>query len=325
VQAVKDVSFELMPGERTAIVGESGSGKTAVALALMGLLAPEAVLSGSVWLGNRDILRLSEKQMTSLRGRELAMVYQEPQASLNPALTVGYQVREAIRAHSSVSSGVARQRAIELLAEVGIARPSESAHRYPHEFSGGMQQRVVLAMAMASEPKVLIADEPTTALDVTTQAHVLKLMGELASEHGTAVLLITHDLPLATTFVDNVNVMYAGHIVESTTPAQLLSQPAHPYTIGLLQSVCSPEMDTAVPVPCLPGEISDARRGGSGCPFEPRCRFSTDLCRGEFPPRRELHLETGGLATSLCHYAETVSVEGYASMQVPSEESTRHA
>lgn len=283
VRAVNGVSFHLEPGETLGLVGESGSGKSVTALTIMRLLPPGArVEGGRVRMDGRDLLSLSEREMRRLRGASIAMVFQEPMTSLNPVLTVGDQIAEAIRLHEPVSAGEAWRRAVEMLERVGIPEPARRARQYPHQLSGGMRQRVMIAMAVACRPRVLIADEPTTALDVTVQAQILDLMKELQREFGTAILLITHDLGVVAETCNRVAVMYAGRIVEMAPVAALFDRPLHPYTEGLLHSL---------PYAARPRERLRAIRGSvpnlarlpSGCAFHPRCPYADALCARNVP------------------------------------------
>jgi oligopeptide transport system ATP-binding protein len=290
VFAVNGVSLQLDRGETIGLVGESGSGKSVTSLAMMRLLppAPGAVVEGDIVFDGREIIDLSEKEMRAMRGRDLAMVFQDPMTSLNPVLRIGEQVEETIRAHRRGKNGGqnasnARARAAELLGLVGISAPEDQLERYPHEFSGGMRQRVMIAMALAMRPKLLIADEPTTALDVTIQAQVLELVQELTSETGTALILITHDLGVVARMTRRVAVMYAGRILESAPTGVLFAEPKHPYTVGLLHSI--PRLD-APPGSLRPieGAPPDMHEVPPGCPFAPRCAWRLDVCWTEMPP-----------------------------------------
>jgi len=248
VTPVQGITFSVRPGERIGLVGESGSGKSLTALSII-QLNEGARLGGSIRLGERDLLTLSRREMTRVRGGEIAMVYQDPMSSLNPVRTIGHQLIEAIRLHDRMSRADAAARAVELLAEVGVPLPQERLAQYPHEFSGGMRQRVMIAMAMSSRPKVLIADEPTTALDVTTQSRIIDLLDKLADEHGTAVILITHDLGVAAGFCERIHVMRHGRIIEEAPVDQLYSRPEHPYTRALLGAVVDLTVDVHRPIP----------------------------------------------------------------------------
>jgi oligopeptide transport system ATP-binding protein len=304
VFAVNGVSLFLDVGETLGLVGESGSGKSVTSLALLRLLPapPAAEVQGRIRLGDRDIARLSEREMQAVRGRDVAMVFQDPMTSLNPVLRIGEQIEETIRAHRPIDARAARAQAIELLGLVGIPDAARQLDRYPHEFSGGMRQRVMIAMALALEPALLIADEPTTALDVTIQAQVLELLRDLTTRTGTAVLLITHDLGVIARMTRRVAVMYAGTIVESTTTAELFAAPNHPYTVGLLRSIPRLDDDAGVLHP-IEGSPPDLREIAPGCPFAPRCAWRVDRCWGTPPPLRAIEGTADGPADHLvaCH------------------------
>jgi len=292
IYAVNGVSFDLQAGGALGLVGESGSGKTVTSLAILGLLPRPAakVAAGEVWLGDRDLLRLSDREMRRLRGKEISLVPQDPMNGLNPVLTVGEQVVETIQAHEDVRRREARRRAAELLGTVGIPRPGDQLDRYPHQFSGGMRQRVLIAIALALRPALLIADEPTTALDVTVQAQVLELLRELTVERGTAMLLISHDLGIMARMTRRIMVMYAGHLVESAPTAEIFARPSHPYTAGLLRSI--PRLsDVGRPLTPIAGAPPELDRPPRGCPFAPRCAWALDVCWQEMPP-----LENAGAA-----------------------------
>jgi len=285
VKAVDGVSFDLRAGERMAIVGESGSGKSVTALSILGLVDPPAghVVGGEVVFEGRDLLSLSEAELRTVRGRRIGYVFQDPMTALDPAFTIGSQLVETIRLHSRISRAEARARAIELLEDVQIGHAEQRLTSYPHQLSGGMRQRVVIALALASSPALLIADEPTTALDVTTQAQILELIFGLATERGTAVLLITHDLGVVAGTCDRVQVMYAGRVVEQGTAAQIFAAPRHPYTWALLRSTVrldEERPDRLTPVPGAPPSLVDVP---PGCPFHPRCAFCVGECRAEVP------------------------------------------
>ncbi|WP_103380418.1 ABC transporter ATP-binding protein [Pseudonocardia dioxanivorans] len=286
VKAVDGVSWYVDSGETLAIVGESGSGKSVSAMTLLGLVPspPATFPSGQVLLEGRSLLDMPESQQRKLRGSDLAMIFQDPLTALNPVFRVGDQIAEMIRAHQSVGKMAAKTRAVELLAEVGIPDPRLRATQYPHEFSGGMRQRAMIAMALANDPKVLIADEPTTALDVTVQAQIMALLEKLQAERDTAIVLITHDLGLVAAHADRIMVMYAGHVVEEGTNDEIFTAPRHAYTHGLLSSLT--RMDHARPekLEPIPGQPPNLARVPEGCPFHPRCRFATDACRADVPP-----------------------------------------
>jgi oligopeptide transport system ATP-binding protein len=293
VRAVDGVSFTLERGETLGIVGESGSGKSVTALAVMGLVRdpPGRIAGGSIRFEGRDLRAASAEEMRSLRGNGIAMVFQDPMTSLNPVLTVGRQLTEVMEVHLGLSPAAARQRAIELLSLVGIAAPERRIDDYPHRFSGGMRQRVMVAMAVACNPRLLIADEPTTALDVTIQAQILELLRSLQAELGMAMILITHDLGVVAGMADRVAVMYAGRIVEEGPTEAIFETPRMPYTIGLLQSVPRldrPEGERLVPIPGLPPAGS---AGPGRCSFAPRCRLAAGPCAEAAPPLRPVGTE----------------------------------
>ena len=278
IEPVRGVSFDLNKGQRLGLVGESGSGKSVTALAIMGLIRPPGMVSdGEVRLRDTNLLELRPRAMAGLRGGEIAMVYQDPMSALNPAFTVGRQISEAIRLHEDVSKEEAHSRAIDLLFEVGISAAKDRYRSYPHEFSGGMRQRAVIAMAIAASPSVLIADEPTTALDVTTQARIMALLSRLSSERSMSVILITHDLGVAAGFCDDVDVMYAGRIVEQARTLDIYSSPLHPYAEALLKSLCTMDTDPRTAIPSIPGQPPLPQLLPSGCTFHPRCPYAHEL------------------------------------------------
>ena len=288
-RAVDGVSFVLDRGETLGLVGESGCGKSVTALSVMRLVAdpPGRVEGGQVFLEGRDLLALSEEDMCQVRGDDVAMIFQEPMTSLNPVLTCGYQIMEAVSLHQGVSRQEARQRAVEMLKLVGIPAPEERVDEYPHQLSGGMRQRVMIAMALSCNPHLLIADEPTTALDVTIQAQILELLDDLQREFHMAVLLITHDMGVIAEAADRVAVMYAGKIVELAVSKQLFSRPLHPYTRGLLESI--PRLEGGRErLEIIPGMVPDARAFPAGCRFAPRCPWVQVRCREELPVLNEV-------------------------------------
>jgi oligopeptide/dipeptide ABC transporter ATP-binding protein len=289
VYAVNGISFDIGPGETLGIVGESGCGKSVTALALLGLL-PRAgrVRSGTAHFDGRDLLQLKQRALRRVRGRQIAMIFQDPMTSLNPVLTIGRQIREPLETHFGMNRKAATARAAELLDRVGIPSPDARISDYPHQFSGGMRQRAMIAMALACRPKLMIADEPTTALDVTIQAQILALLRELVAEERTALILITHDLGVVAGMCERVNVMYAGMFMETGSADQLFASPRHPYTLGLLQSV--PRLDAARRAQLQPieGAPRDMLRSPSACPFQPRCRFEVEQSRLEVPPLVEI-------------------------------------
>ena len=284
VRAVEDVSFDVDQGEILAIVGESGSGKSVTSLSIMGLLAePGHVAGGSLEFEGKDLATLSEKQYRELRGNDMAMIFQEPMTSLNPVYRVGNQIVEAIRTHEKVSKAEAKARAVDLLRKVGIPSPEARINDYPHQMSGGMRQRVMIAMALACNPKLLIADEPTTALDVTIQAQILDLLRRLRDDTGMAVLLITHDLGVVSETADRVVVMYCGQVVEEAEVRTLFDHPMHPYTLGLLKSIPRLEDDESKRLYMIKGMVPNPLEMPPGCHFSDRCDSCMDICRTKVP------------------------------------------
>lgn len=285
LRAVDDVSFEIPAGGTIGIVGESGCGKSVTSLSILRLIQrPGRIASGKILFDGKDLLALSDKEMRAIRGQKIAMVFQEPMSSLNPVYTVGEQIAESVILHQKKSKKQAIERAIELLALVGIPSPGERVHAYPHQLSGGMRQRVMIAMALACDPQLLIADEPTTALDVTIQAQILELLGDLRKKTGMAVMLITHDLGLVAEFAEHVVVMYAGRVVESAPVKDLFRKPTHPYTRGLLRSVPSYADNARQPrLPTIPGVVPDLRKLPPGCRFRDRCDVVIDRCSKDEP------------------------------------------
>ncbi len=284
VRAVEDVSFDADQGEILAIVGESGSGKSVTSLSIMGLLAePGHVAGGSLEFEGKDLATLSEKQYRELRGNDMAMIFQEPMTSLNPVYRVGNQIVEAIRTHEKVSKAEAKDRAVDLLRKVGIPSPEARINDYPHQMSGGMRQRVMIAMALACNPKLLIADEPTTALDVTIQAQILDLLRRLRDDTGMAVLLITHDLGVVSETADRVVVMYCGQVVEEAEVRTLFDHPMHPYTLGLLKSIPRLEDDDSKRLYMIKGMVPNPLEMPPGCHFSDRCDSCMDICRTKVP------------------------------------------
>jgi oligopeptide/dipeptide ABC transporter ATP-binding protein len=291
--AVRDLSFTIAPGEALGLVGESGSGKSLTSLAIMQLLPSQARVSGEVLLangkGSDDLLRLAGPAMRDLRGRRLAMIFQEPMTALNPVMRVGSQIAEAVRAHHRVSRREAWDRAVTAMQDVAIPDAARRARDYPHQLSGGMRQRIMIAMAIVNRPQLLIADEPTTALDVTVQAQVLELLGELRAKFGLTMLFISHDLAVIANLADRVAVMYAGNLVELGTKQQIFASPAHPYTQGLLQSAPSLATDRKRPLNTIEGTVPPLHAVPPGCAFEPRCRFRVAACAQGQPPLLEVH------------------------------------
>ena len=286
VRAVNGISYTVEPGELVAIVGESGSGKTVQAQAVLGLVAqpPGEIVGGAVEFDGVELLGLPEDRMRALRGRRISMVFQEPMTSLNPVLSIGRQLTEAMRLHLRLTRTVAEERAVSLLGMVGIADPERRLRQYPHHLSGGMRQRVMIAIAIACEPLLIVADEPTTALDVTIQAQILALMQDLTRRLGVALVIITHDLGVVARYADRVNVMYAGRIVEHGAARDVYRRPAHPYTIGLLNSVPRLDRPRGVRIEPIPGSPPDPARPRPGCAFAPRCPYVVDRCTREEPP-----------------------------------------
>jgi len=289
VYAVNGISFEIAAGETLGIVGESGCGKSVTALALLGLL-PRAgrVKSGTARLEGRDLLQLTDRELRRLRGRQIAMIFQDPMTSLNPVLTIGRQIREAVETHFDVDRKEAEAKAAEALDRVGIPSAKARLRDYPHQFSGGMRQRAMIAMALACEPKLLIADEPTTALDVTIQAQILGLLRELVAEENAALILITHDLGVVAGTCERVNVMYAGMFMETGSAEQLFGSPRHPYTLGLLQSVPRLDAGRRLRLHPIEGSPPNMLRAPTACPFQPRCTYEVDLSQREVPQLVEI-------------------------------------
>jgi peptide/nickel transport system ATP-binding protein len=292
VQAVDDVSFTLDPGEMVGIVGESGSGKSVTAMTLMGLTrGPNATFSGHAMLGDLDLITASEQQLRRIRGRRIAMIFQDPMTALNPVYRVGDQIVEQIRVHEKVSKAAAYARAVDLLDRVGIPMAKDRARSFPHEFSGGMRQRVMIAMALSCSPEILVADEPTTALDVTIQAQILAEIETLRKETGVGVILITHDLGVIADVADRVVVMYAGRVVEQGNLDEIFYDPLHPYTWGLLGSVPRVDKDRPGRLPTIPGSPPSLLHPPGGCHFSPRCPWRFDQC-AEVPQLRSSDWES---------------------------------
>ena len=284
-KAVDGVSYTVRPGETACLVGESGCGKTVSALSILGLLPqpPAQIAGGEVLFKGRNLLELAEEDLQSVRGREISMVFQEPMTSLNPVFTIGHQIEEVISNHEGVSHKEAEIRILKLLQDVGIPSPKERIHDYPHNLSGGQRQRVMIAMALACSPDLVIADEPTTALDVTIQAQILNLFRELQEKRGMAILQITHDLSVVAGIADRIYVMYAGIVVEEGSVWQIFRDPSHPYTMGLLESLPG-RREKGQELATIPGIVPDPTMKPSGCPFHPRCNFFLESCRDQFPP-----------------------------------------
>lgn len=286
VNAVNGVSFEVQRGETLAIVGESGSGKSVTAMSLLRLIPspPGEIVAGDVEFDGRNLLDMDDEQLRNIRGNEIAMIFQEPMTSLNPVLTIRRQLAEPMEVHGKVRRQDINARCIDLLRQVRIPDPEARLDAYPHQFSGGMRQRVMIAMALACEPRLLIADEPTTALDVTVQAQILELLKDLTRQHGSSMILITHDLGVVARYADRINVMYAGRVVESGTAMEIFENPRHPYTLGLIESM--PRLDASAKSRLHPieGQPPDLGNPPPGCAFHPRCRFAREQCRQDVPP-----------------------------------------
>jgi oligopeptide/dipeptide ABC transporter ATP-binding protein len=285
VKAVDGISYEVGEGETVAVVGESGCGKSVGALSILRLIPdpPGRIVGGSIRFNGRDLLALSEEDIRKVRGREIGMIFQEPMTSLNPVLTIGLQLTETVRQHFAVSEKAAEARAVELLGMVGIGDPVRRLRQYPHHLSGGMRQRVMIAVALSCEPKLIIADEPTTALDVTIQAQILELMKDLTRRLGVALIIITHNLGVVARYADRVNVMYAGRIVESGSARHIYHSPSHPYTLALLRSVPRMDQPRKAKLDPVEGQPPDLMRLDAGCAFRPRCRFAVSRCQEAAP------------------------------------------
>jgi oligopeptide/dipeptide ABC transporter ATP-binding protein len=308
VKAVTDVSYELFPGEVLGIVGESGSGKSVSMLTVLGLIPqpPGRIVKGEAVFKGRNLLTMNKDELRKVRGGDMAMIFQDPMTSLNPVLTVGGQIAEAIRAHNpGVGDDEAQRRVIDLLALVGVPNPEQRYHQYPHEFSGGMRQRGMIAMAIANSPSVLVADEPTTALDVTIQAQIMEVIKAAQRETHAAIVLITHDLGLIAELADRVVVMYAGRVVELCDVFTLFNDPKHPYTLGLMNSLAKLDSDQQRLEP-IPGQPPSMISPPPGCAFHPRCVVSQGraVCRTDIPPLRSF-----GDHVAACHFAEEVAAQ----------------
>jgi oligopeptide transport system ATP-binding protein len=302
VKAVDGVSYSVNPRETLAIVGESGSGKSVNALAVMGLVPPPGrITRGSVIFHGHNLLELEEEELRRIRGNRVAMIFQDPLTSLNPVFSVGNQIAEVLVTHDEMSKRQAKARAVELLEMVGISNAKERLGDYPHQFSGGMRQRVMIAMAIAMSPSLLIADEPTTALDVTIQAQILSLLKSLQREFNMALILITHDLGVVAEHADTVAVMYAGRIAEYTRTNEVYYRPQHPYTMGLMSSIARLDRERKVRLNPIRGQPPSLVSLPPGCPFHPRCDYAQDVCRVEYPELAPRTREPGHLAA--CHFA----------------------
>jgi len=302
VKAVDDVSFDVKQGETVALVGESGCGKTMTALSIMGLIPrPQAeIVAGEIRFEGMDLLKLEAEEMRRIRGAEIAMVFQEPMTSLNPVLKIERQLTETLEAHGDVSKQDARARALELLRLVGIPDAAERLQQFPHQFSGGMRQRVMIAIALSCRPKLILADEPTTALDVTIQAQLLELMRGLSRQFGVALVIITHNLGVVARYADRVNVMYAGKIIESGAAADIYRDPRHPYTMGLLRSVPRLDQPRKARLEPIEGQPPDLWNLPPGCSFRARCKFAVEKCAWETPALRRI----GGGHSAACLLVE---------------------
>lgn len=304
-KAVDGVTYAIEPGETLGVVGESGSGKSVTALSILQLLPmpPGKFEGGAIRFRGENLIGASEERMREIRGNEIAMIFQEPMTALNPVFTVGNQISETVKLHQGLDDDAARARAIEMLKKVGIPAPEKRVDEYPHQLSGGMRQRVMIAMAMACDPAVLIADEPTTALDVTIQAQILDLIRDLQEESGMSVLLITHDLGVVAETAHHVAVMYAGRVVEYAKASELFNEPRHPYTIGLLQSL--PDLAVAGErLTAIPGMVPSATRFPSGCRFRTRCPLASAECEAEVPPL--VPIAKGSKHTVACHHLDQI-------------------
>jgi len=307
VRPVDGVSFTVAPGEAVGLVGESGSGKSMTLKAILGVLPPEAkVTAGNVVLDGTDLTGLSNSRLNKVRGRRIAMIFQEPMSALNPVMRVGNQIAEGPRVHLGMSRAQSVRRALELMRRVGIPDPERRFRAFPHEFSGGMRQRVMIAIALSSDPELILCDEPTTALDVTIQDQILRLLAQLCRESGTSLVFVTHDLPVVAQICHQVAVMYAGRIVEQGTVSEVFRSPLHPYTLGLLKS--APDVDqpdqSLVPIPGSPPSLLSPP---SGCRFHPRCKFAEEDCKVSDPP---LRLLDAGRSTACLHYERCLDEMG---------------
>lgn len=303
--AVRDVSFDVPRGGKVGIVGESGSGKSALALSIVRLIsAPGRITSGEVWLNGRNLMDLGEREIEDVRGRDLSLIFQDPTTALDPVKPIGHQIMEGLRRHQKLSGRALRDRAVQLLREVEVPSAEQRLHDYPHQYSGGMQQRVMIAIALANEPDLIVADEPTTALDVTTQAQVLDVLERLVVDHAAAVILITHNLGIVAEFCDHVHVMYAGRLVETAQTDDIFKRPVHPYTEALLESVPRPDQLQSGPLPSIRGFPPSLATLPRGCSFEPRCPLGNgkEICVKEQPP--PISVGATDRVVAECHFAE---------------------
>jgi len=310
VKAVDGISYDVAPGETVAVVGESGCGKSVGAMSILRLIPdpPGKTVNGEIIFQGRDLLKLSDAEMRNVRGRDIGMIFQEPMTSLNPVLSIGRQLTETVEEHLGVTHAQAMERAKELLGLVGISEPDRRLKQYPHHLSGGMRQRVMIAMALACEPKLIIADEPTTALDVTIQAQILELMKNLTRELGVAMIIITHNLGVVARYADRVNVMYAGRIVESGSARDIYNNPKHPYTLALLRSVPRMDQPRGSKLEPVDGQPPDLTKLDGGCSFRPRCRFAVEGCAKARPALEEV----GPGHVTACFENERVGLAGAA-------------
>ncbi|CRZ35131.1 oligopeptide transport system ATP-binding protein [Herbinix hemicellulosilytica] len=315
VKAVRGVSFDLYEGEILAIVGESGSGKSVTAQTIMKLnpMPPTQIERGKILLGDKDIVKASEKEMMAIRGKDISMIFQDPMTSLNPTMTIGRQLTEAIKHHKKLSKDEAQKEAIRLLKLVRIPNPESRIFQYPHEFSGGMRQRVMIAMALSCQPKLLIADEPTTALDVTIQAQIIDILKEIREKTGTSIIIITHDLGVVANMADRVAVMYGGKIVETGSVDDIFYRPAHPYTKALLESLPKTDTDKNTRLVSIEGTPPDLLNPPVGCPFAGRCKYTMKICKTQMPPHFEPskdHKSACWLLHEDCPYSDFKNPDG---------------
>jgi len=290
VKAVDGVSYDVNAGETVAVVGESGSGKSVTALSILRLIPkpPGEIVGGEIRFQGKNLAFCTEDEIREIRGRDISMIFQEPMTSLNPVLSIGLQLTEPMMAHLKMSEAEAKERAVKLLELVGINEPRRRIEQYPHHLSGGMRQRVMIAMSLACEPKLIIADEPTTALDVTIQAQILELMKNLTRDMNVAMIIITHNLGVVARYADRVNVMYAGRIVETGNASDIYHRPRHPYTLALLKSVPRMDRPRQAKLDPVDGQPPDLTRLDGGCSFRPRCKFAIDKCKESYPPLEEM-------------------------------------
>ncbi len=319
VQAVREISFDLEEGDILGIVGESGSGKSVTSLSIMGIVdEPGEIVSGSILFEGKDLTKLSERELNKYRGKEISMIFQDPMTSINPVYTIGNQLEEVIRAHTDLDKKQAHERAVELLKLVGIPEPETRIKNYPHQFSGGMRQRAMIAMAISCNPRLLIADEPTTALDVTIQAQILDLMRNLKDKINSSIILITHDLGVIAEICNKVIVMYGGKIMEKADIFSLYENPQHPYTKGLMQSVPKPKTGTKERLIPIPGSPPDLLNPPKGCPFSPRCPHTMEICLEKQAPLYKI--SNSQYASCWLHDKDAPQVEQYSKSKTTYEE-----